>query len=131
MNLLLDTHIWLWSQLEPERLAPPVRDALDASDNGLWLSPISVWEALMLVERGRLRVGGDAGAWIDRMTRASPLREAPFSTEVAVESTRLDLPHRDPADRFLAATAKVHQLVLVTADERLLAGGGYQVLANT
>ena len=59
MKLLLDTHIWLWSLLEPERLGSQVRLALEKNGNELWLSPISVWEALMLVERGRLVVEAD------------------------------------------------------------------------
>lgn len=44
MKLLLNTHIWIWSILEPERLASNVAEALEASENELWLSPISVWE---------------------------------------------------------------------------------------
>lgn len=130
MNLLLDTHIWIWSQLEPERLTSPVREALDRPDYELWLSPVSIWESLVLVERGRLRVSGDPKAWIDRMLKASPVREAPLTFEVAIESRRIDLSHQDPADRFLAATAQVQALTLVTADERLLAGRGYQTLPN-
>jgi len=45
VKLLLDTHIWLWALLEPEKLARRVRDALGLGENELWLSPISVWEA--------------------------------------------------------------------------------------
>ena len=60
MKLLLDTHIWLWGLLDPDRLTPSVRRALQAPENELWLSPISVWEALILVERGRLTVKGSA-----------------------------------------------------------------------
>ena len=56
MKLLLDTHIWLWALLEPELLAAPVRAALQAPENELWLSPVSVWEATMLAERGRVIV---------------------------------------------------------------------------
>lgn len=130
MNLLLDTHIWIWSQLEPERLTDSVREALDRPDFELWLSPVSIWESLVLVERGRLRVDGDPKAWIDQMLKASPVREAPLTFDVAIESRRIDLPHQDPADRFLAATAQVQALTLVTADERLLAGRGYQVFPN-
>jgi PIN domain nuclease of toxin-antitoxin system len=52
VNLLLDTHIWLWSLLSPERLTPTVRAALTSGDRRLWLSPRSVWEACLLIERG-------------------------------------------------------------------------------
>ena len=56
MNFLLDTHIWLWSLLEPERLSRGVASALAARGARRWLSPLSVWEALLLIERGRLTV---------------------------------------------------------------------------
>ena len=64
MKLLLDTHIWLWGLLDPDRLSRSVREALESADNELWLSPISVWEALMLVERGRISVNRPATEWV-------------------------------------------------------------------
>lgn len=130
MKVLLDTHIWLWALLEPERLTEGVRGVLTAADTELWLSPISVWEALLLAERGRIRVEGRAGDWVERLLAALPRREAPLTGEVALASRRVELPHEDPADRFLAATAQVYSLVLVTADERLREGRGFSVLAN-
>lgn len=130
MKLLLDTHIWLWALLEPERLTPAVRTALESADNELWLSPISVWEALVLAERGRLSPNAPVTEWIERMVRAIPRREAPLTHDIAVASRQLTLPHQDPADRFLAATALVLGLTLVTADERLLESKDYAVLAN-
>jgi len=130
LKLLLDTHIWLWSLLDPDRLTSPVRDALQSPQNELWLSPISVWEALMLVERGRLSVESDATEWVEDMVGALPRREAPLTHQVAVESRRVSLSHQDPADRFLAATAVVYELTLVTADERMLQSPNFAVLAN-
>jgi len=130
VKLLLDTHIWLWSLLEPERLGAEVRAALQAADTELWLSPVSIWEALMLVERGRLAVDADPITWVEDMVRALPRREAAVTHEVAIESRRVQLPHQDPADRFLAATAAVYQLTLVTADERLLHSRGFAAMAN-
>jgi PIN domain nuclease of toxin-antitoxin system len=53
MQLLLDTHIWIWSVSEPDRLSAKVRKALEGSDSDLWLSPISVWEAMILFQRGQ------------------------------------------------------------------------------
>ena len=130
MKLLLDTHIWLWGLLDPERLTPAVRRALQSPENELWLSPISVWEALILVERGRLTVKRPVTEWVEEMVQALPRREAPLTHEIAVASRRLKLSHQDPADRFLAATAKVMGLTLVTADARLLRSKEYAVLAN-
>ncbi len=130
MKLLLDTHIWLWGLLDPERLTPAVRRALQSPANELWLSPISVWEALILVERGRLTVKRPVAEWVEAMVQALPRREAPLTHEIAVASRQLKLSHQDPADRFLAATAKVMGLTLVTADLRLLRSKEYAVLAN-
>ncbi len=130
MKLLLDTHIWLWALLEPERLTPAVRTALESADNELWLSPISVWEALVLAERGRLAPSLPAAEWIQQMVRAIPRREAPLTHDIAVASRQLTLSHQDPADRFLAATAKVLGLTLVTSDDRLLKSEEFAVLAN-
>lgn len=130
VKLLLDTHIWLWALLEPERLSAQVKDALTAPDTELWLSPISVWEALLLAERGRIRVEGPPSVWVERLLNAMPRREAALTAEVALASRAVELSHEDPADRFLAATARVYDLVLVTADERLRSGAGYRVLAN-
>lgn len=130
VKLLLDTHIWLWGLLDPDRLAPQVRTALQAPENELWLSPISVWEAAVLVERGRLVVTGPTVAWVEQMVQALPRREAPLTHEIALASRQLTLSHQDPADRFIAATARVMGLTLVTADERLLQSTEYAVLAN-
>jgi PIN domain nuclease of toxin-antitoxin system len=130
VRLLLDTHIWIWSQLEPQRLTRKVRTALADPEAELWLSPISVWELLLLIERGRVTVRGDAESWVQDALRISPLREAPLTHAVALESRRVTLPHQDPADRFLVATARLLDVALVTADTRLLAATPCKLLAN-
>ena len=130
MKLLLDTHIWLWSELEPERLSPSVADAIENPENELWLSPISVWELIVLWQKKRVLPGEDIETWIPRALRALPLQEAAINYEVAREVARLQITHRDPADRFLLATAKVFELTLVTADERLMKVREVAVLEN-
>jgi PIN domain nuclease of toxin-antitoxin system len=128
LKLLLDTHIWLWSQREPRRLARRLQEKLDSGANELWLSPISVWEALNLHRKGKIKLHGNTDVWIARTTAL--LREAPLTHEIVVVSDQLQLPHSDPADRFLAATAKVLGLTLVTADQNLLGLGEIATLAN-
>lgn len=130
MKLLLDTHIWLWSLLEPKKLSRRVLKELENTSNELWLSPISTWEVLMLCEKSRVVVNEDTGKWIAKALSAVGLREAPLTHDVAVESRSIQLPHRDPADKFLVATAKVFDLTLVTADRNLIAAKGISVLAN-
>lgn len=132
MNLLLDTHVWLWSHTEPERLAKRVTAAVSDRTNDLWLSPISVWEFLLLAHRGRVHVQGGLSArdWVEAALSRVPMHDAALTREVALRSRSVRLEHEDPADRFLAATAEVYELTLVTADERLLRGKGFRLLAN-
>ena len=132
MNLLLDTHVWVWSNTEPERLTKRVTAAITDHANDLWLSPISIWEFLLLAQRGRVRpVGGlDARDWVEAALSRAPMHEAALTREVAIRSRFVRVEHEDPADRFLAATAEVYELTLVTADERLLRGKGFRTLAN-
>jgi PIN domain nuclease of toxin-antitoxin system len=121
VNLLLDTHVWLWSRLEPERLGGAARERLEDPSSQLWLSPVSVWETLILIERGRILVDAPPREWVERALRTFPMRECPLTNQVALTSRSLHLEHEDPADRFLAATAIVFELTLLTADARLLA----------
>jgi PIN domain nuclease of toxin-antitoxin system len=103
---------------------------IEHSSNELWLSPLSIWESLLLAERGRVQLDGEPTRWMEDALRAFPVRDAPLTRVVALTSRSIDLPHQDPADRFIAASAIVYELMLVTADERLLASKHYRVLAN-
>jgi PIN domain nuclease of toxin-antitoxin system len=98
------------------------------SKNELWLSPVSTWEALVLHRQGRLAVHQPTADWIAALT--APFREAPVTHEIAVTAENLSFQHRDPVDRFLAATAKVLGLTLATADTKLLGLGDIATLAN-
>ncbi len=124
MRLLLDTHVWAWSRLEPERLGEAARDALIDTANELWLSPVSVWELLILIEKGRVVVDASAREWVEHAVRSVPMLDAPLTREIALASRSVKLAHDDPADRFLAATAIVYELTLLTADRRLLGAQG-------
>jgi PIN domain nuclease of toxin-antitoxin system len=128
LKLLLDTHIWLWSLRQTNRLGARVRRELRDLQNELWLSPISTWEALILHQKGRVYLAHDLDRWMAEAT--GPFRQAPLTHEMVAAARRLPLPQRDPADRFLAATAKVLNLTLVTADASLLGLGEIATLAN-
>jgi PIN domain nuclease of toxin-antitoxin system len=128
LKLLLDTHIWLWSLGDPARLGKRVRKELQDRGNQAWLSPVSTWEALLLHAKGRIRLQEDTASWVVRAT--AHLLEAPLTHEIVLAAQQLPMLHADPADRFLAATAKVLGLTLVTEDERLLGLGEIATLAN-
>jgi len=128
LKLLLDTHIWLWTLGEPGRLGRRLRNELKDAHNELWLSPVSTWEAFLLNAKGRIRLHENLGEWLARAT--ARFHEAPLTHEIVLAAQELPFPHPDPADRFLAATAQVLDLTLVTADARLLGLGEIKTLAN-
>ena len=122
MKILLDTHVWVWSQESPELLGPATRSAVADEDHALFVSPVSSLEIARLAWGGRLTLAGRLQTWITESLRALLADTVPLTHEIAI--TAYDLPgkfHRDPADRMLVATAMVHDLTLVTADERILA----------
>jgi PIN domain nuclease of toxin-antitoxin system len=130
LKLLLDTHIWLWSAGDEDKIQPDVLRALEDPKNEKWLSPISIWELMTLIEKRRLSLNMDVEEWIAQALSEAPLREAPLTAEVVLAMNKIQLPHRDPVDAFLAATAHVFDLTLVTSDERLLSVKGLSTLPN-
>jgi PIN domain nuclease of toxin-antitoxin system len=130
LKLLLDTHIWVWSALEPERLSARVTRQLTNPANEIWLSAVSVWELRLLHDKGRVKLLPDAVSWISDSLSRLKIREAPLTFEIALAVSSLNLPHNDPADRFIAATAKVFSLTLVTANEELSKLADIAVLSN-
>jgi PIN domain nuclease of toxin-antitoxin system len=119
MSYLLDTHIWLWSLLEPERLNGNIVHVLEAKDNELFISPITVWETLVLAEKGRIELLPTPNEWIEEAIKRSPVKEAKLSHSIAIKSRDIELPHKDPADRFIAATAWENDLILITEDKKI------------
>lgn len=130
MRFLLDTHIWLWSLREPHKLTSQVHQTLADPANVLFLSPVSLWEVMIMVEKKRLEMKEDFAVWVARSAEDLELEELPLTWK-AVQEIRYILPnHRDAADRFLAATAIAYDLILVTADQKLISVPGLKVLAN-
>jgi len=130
VKFLLDTHIWLWSLLEPQRLSRKILKELERETNELWLSPISIWEFLILCDKKRVKLNEDPASWAVRMLQTTPMKEAPLTHDIAISASQLALPHRDPADRFLLATAKILDLTLMTSDENLIDSKIVPILAN-
>jgi PIN domain nuclease of toxin-antitoxin system len=130
VNLLLDTHIWLWSAQEPHKLNSEVHRVIADRRNARYLSPVSIWEVIVLLEKKRIAINQDFGQWFEQTKVEFDLQEAPFDWKVVHELRFTMLEHRDPADRLLAATAMAHDMVLVTSDQRLLRVPNLKTLAN-
>ena len=120
---LLDTHVWLWYLLGDSRLTDRQKQTIEKEGGELWLSPVSVWEAHLLIERGRLPVLESPTRWIEKAMEILPVREASMSFPIALRSRGIVLTHEDPADRFIVATALEMRMSLLTSDRRLLECG--------
>jgi PIN domain nuclease of toxin-antitoxin system len=111
-------------------MIPRVRKALENPANEKWLSPISVWELVILVQKKRMSLDVRVDEWVAHSMAVAPLKEAPLTMEVALATSKMRLPHGDPADAFLVATAAIFDLTLVTADARLLTTKEISLLPN-
>jgi PIN domain nuclease of toxin-antitoxin system len=121
MNLLLDTHVWIWAQERPEELHARVRARLTDARHGVWVSPISTLEIARLRAGGVVQVNMDLSAWVRSSQAALRAGVAAVSDEICMEAYAMPEPfHRDPVDRILVATARLMNLVLVTADDQIL-----------
>jgi PIN domain nuclease of toxin-antitoxin system len=121
--ILLDTHIMVWSATDDPRLGKQARSMINQCDISapFHVSAISAWEIAMLVRKGRIDLGGPASNWFNKASDNPAWRNLPLDAETAMASVNLpgDL-HGDPADRFLVAAARVHDLSLLTADRLIL-----------
>ncbi len=122
MRLLLDTHVWIWSQEQLGKLGTEAKNHLTQPQTQLYVSPISTLEIARLVEGGRIDLACSLGAWIS--DTIDSLRCTTIEICHRIAAAAYDLPdefHQDPADRLLVATARIHHFTLLTADERILA----------
>jgi PIN domain nuclease of toxin-antitoxin system len=121
MKILLDTHIWIWYLFDDPLLSQNLKTAIADPANEIWLSPITIWEVLLLGKKGKLSLPPDPVTWIENALDLLETREAPLNNVIAILSRELKCPHEDPADRFLAATAIHYNLQLATVDRNLVA----------
>lgn len=121
--LLLDTHVWLWyAEGVAGYLSPATLAAIEQAriEYRLHVSAISVWEIGMLCAKERITLSAPVSEWVRRAISKPGLHLQPLDAEIALESTQLPgNPHGDPADRFLMAAARIHDLCLVTADRKI------------
>jgi len=126
VKALLDTHIWIWWLLGSDRLSARERQALDqlARDGNAYLSAMSLWEAQMLHSKGRLSLDRSFSLWLEQAASPEIVKLLPLDVDVVIAVDRLPPEfHGDPADRLIAATARVHDLVLATHDQAIRSSG--------
>ncbi|MFY9861134.1 MAG: type II toxin-antitoxin system VapC family toxin [Candidatus Cybelea sp.] len=119
--MLLDTHVWLWMALQPQRLGEASRSMIADRANSLFLSIASTWEIVVKQARGKLELPTDVATYLrSRLPRSgATLLDVSLDHVFALDS--IPDRHRDPFDRMLVAQALVEGMKLVSADPRILA----------
>ncbi len=120
MTYLLDTHVWLWMLMHPEKLSERVKGLLVDPSNKLLLSAASIWEISIKARLGKLKLPTDVRDYVpSRMTRTRTDGIA-VQPAHALQVSTLPMHHRDPFDRMLIAQAQSEHLPIITSD------GAYQ-----
>jgi PIN domain nuclease of toxin-antitoxin system len=128
MPVLLDTHVWIWLCVKQDQALSLAAKKAIRSASEKWISAISCWELAKLVEKKRIAFSIPVLTWIRQSLLEKDLRIAGLSPEVAVESTRLQEFHRDPADQIIVATARILEMPLVTSDQRIRSYPGVECI---
>ncbi|XXT15907.1 type II toxin-antitoxin system VapC family toxin [Sorangium sp. So ce429] len=131
MKLLLDTHVWLWAVLTPERIATAARHAIEDPHNTLLISAASAWEISVKHANGKLPLPEAPETLVPRAIAALEAIELPVTARHAISSAALPYHHRDPFDRLLVAQALCEGAALVTVDELLTRYGATMLWAGS
>jgi PIN domain nuclease of toxin-antitoxin system len=126
VKALLDTHVLLWWFESKSRLPKRHRRALSRAspENPLLVAEISLWEIATLYELGRIRLAIPLREWLERATAPPLVERLGLTPAVAAEVAALPKSfHRDPADRIIISTARVHGATVLTCDRRILDAG--------
>jgi PIN domain nuclease of toxin-antitoxin system len=116
MRPLLDTHVWLWLQAEPERLSPRALDAVTDDSNDLVLSAASSWEIAITFALGKIGLPEPPATYVPSRMQRSGVEGLPVEHRHALAVSALPHHHRDPFDRLLVAQAAEDGLTIVTTD---------------
>jgi len=114
--LLLDTCGLLWLAAGHRRLSAPARRRIDSATL-VGVSAITAWEVGLKAARGELKLPMEAEEWFEGAIAHHRLQVFEITPRIAFEANRLTWHHRDPADRFILATARLHHMAVVTADD--------------
>lgn len=120
--LLLDTCGLLWLAAGHRRLSAPARKRIDSATL-VGVSAITAWEVGLKAARGELKLPMEAEEWFEGVIEHHRLQVFEITPRIAFEANRLPWHHRDPADRFILATARLHHMAVVTADDNFAVYG--------
>ena len=116
MNLLLDTHTFIWWDSDPSKLSSRVISLCQDRKNILLLSVVSIWEIQIKHQLGKLKLGLSLATLVETHQHVNEVEVLPVMLEHVLELENLPTPHRDPFDRLLIAQARTEGAVLLSHD---------------
>ncbi len=119
MDLLLDSHVFLWFDLTPEKLSRTAYDSLINEENTLYISLVSIWEMQIKLQLGKLVLDDGLPETIKKHQMSNQLKILNIEANHIFTLASLSDHHRDPFDRMLIAQAKAENYTLVTADKNV------------
>lgn len=124
MKVLLDTHTFLWWNLDDPHLSAVARAIIAAGGNTVYLSAVVAWEIAIKAATGRLTLPEPADQYVTNRMNLHAFTALPVELSHALEVTNLPPLHNDPFDRLLVAQARLEGIPILTADAAI---GGYDV----
>jgi PIN domain nuclease of toxin-antitoxin system len=121
MRILLDTHIFLWFISGDHQLSTDIRDAVRDPDNEVYLSAISVWEAIVKYQLGKLPLPEHPATYLPKQRDLHQIASLALDEISVVQLAKLPPLHRDPFDRMLICQALQNGLTLATVDSAVRA----------
>jgi PIN domain nuclease of toxin-antitoxin system len=121
MELLLDTHVFLWFISGDKRLSGAMRDSIRNSNNEVYLSVVSLWEAVIKYQLGRLPLPQPPDSYLPTQRQRHQIASLPLDEASVSQLAHLPQIHRDPFDRMLVCQALEHGLTIVTVDDAVSA----------
>jgi len=118
MKLLLDTHVWLWTLVSPERVPAGILARLREPGNQLFLSAASSWEIAIKYRLGKLPLPEPPVRFVPARLSRDGVIPLPIEHLHALAVTDLPLHHSDPFDRLLIVQARLERMILATVDEQ-------------
>lgn len=121
MRILLDTHIFLWFISGDTQLSTDVRDTIRDPENEVYLSIISVWEAMIKYQLGKLPLPEHPETYLPKQRELHQIASLALDESSVIQLAKLPPLHRDPFDRILICQALQNSLIIATVDTKVRA----------
>ena len=121
MNLLIDTHIFLWLLFNPEKISNSHLKLLEQPENSIYLSDISLWEISLKFSIGKISLEGVVPDNLPMLANKMGINSLALDSKIASSFHKLPkLAHKDPFDRMLIWQAIENSYQLVSNDSSFI-----------